>query len=54
MKHRKANHRTKQCNQFLKGVCKKSDEECWYMHNNQDFHQENWIKTPPLTQRTNQ
>ena len=35
MKHRKLNHRTKQCKEFVKGTCNKSDEECWYLHTNQ-------------------
>ena len=50
MKHRKANHRTKQCNDFFKGSCRNSDEECWYMHTNQVFHQARLLKNPPLSQ----
>ena len=48
MKHRKASQRTKQCNEFIKGACQKSDEHCWYMHTNQDFQQAHLNKNPPL------
>ena len=45
MKHRKLTHRTKQCNEFVKGTCKHGDEECWYMHKQQDFYKANMAKT---------
>ena len=51
MKHRKSSHRTKQCNEFQKGTCANSDENCWYLHKNQDFHQANISKNPPLIQQ---
>ena len=53
MKHRKANHRTKQCNEFVKGSCKNSDEKCWFMHKNQFFYQAKVTKNPPLSQQVN-
>ena len=50
MKHRKSNHPTKQCNNFFKGSCKNSDEECWYMHKIQVFHQARVTRNPPLSE----
>ena len=47
MKHRKPSHRTKQCNEFIKRACQKSDEHCWYMHTNQDFRQPLFNPPPP-------
>ena len=48
MKHKKFNHRTNQCKEFLKGACTNTDDICWYMHKPQDFQQANWDKNPPL------
>ena len=61
MLHRKRNHITKQCREFLKGGCKIGDERCWYTHTNQNFPQAGLRINPPnqqqtrqLTQQTNQ
>ena len=53
MKHRKLNHRAKQCNQFIKGSCNNSEEDCWYMHTKQDFQQAYKNKAPPVKYQTN-
>ena len=54
MKHRKISHRTKQCNEFVKGTCKHGDELCWYMHTNPVFYKTDRTNTPPLPQNTSQ
>ena len=48
MRHKKSSHKTKQCNEFVKGTCRHGDDMCWYMHKTQDFYQVNNTKPPPL------
>ena len=48
MRHRKSSHKTKQCNEFMKGTCRHGGDMCWYMHNTQDFYQVNKTKPPTI------